>query len=66
MFDEHARDSVIWIEHNCGYSGLRNRCPDAQHISRSRPRTAAAADPPLVPERQAQPFANELSSSPTK
>jgi hypothetical protein len=32
------------------YSGLRNRCPDAQHIPCSHPHTAAAADHPLISE----------------
>jgi hypothetical protein len=33
------------------YSGLRNRCPDAQHIPCSRPHTAAAAHYLLSSER---------------
>lgn len=33
------------------YSGLRNRCPDAQGISCSRPHTAAAGHHPLSSER---------------
>ena len=48
-FKTESSDRAAIVER--WYSGLRNRCPDAQHIPCSRPHTAAAADHPLSSER---------------